>query len=150
VACMGKGYIDEFRALVLEGLKVLFVVLPDVLFHALDEILARYADLEPLDVPAQEGMVVGDGFGDGGGIEGVVPRDDAEHGGAVAHGPGEGAYLVEGRGKGYEAVTGDPAVGGFHADDAAEARRLADGTARVGAEGADAESRGNRRGGTAA
>ena len=60
--------------------------------------------------------------------------NDLQQQGGVADVVGEGADLVEGTGKGHQAVARYPAVGRLQADDAAQAGRLANGAAGVGAQ----------------
>ena len=115
-----------------------------------DEVLLRDPHGPALDPLAEELPVVGDLLRDRGRFPRVVAGDDVHQDGAVLHVLREGADLVQRRGEGDQAVAGDPAVGRLHPDDAAEGRRLADGAARVGAEGGDALVGGHRRRGAAA
>ena len=72
-----------------------------------------------------------------------------EQQGRVPHLLGEGADLVQGRGVGHQAVARDPAVGGLESHHPAMAGGLPDGAAGIGAQRADAQVRGHRRGGAA-
>ena len=74
-----------------------------------------------------------------GGVDGIVPGDDAEQGGRIAHIGRERPDAVERRGEGDEPVARDASVGRQHADHSAEAGGLADGAAGVGAERGDGE-----------
>ena len=64
----------------------------------------------------------------------VVAADGVHDRRRILHAAREGPHLVERAAEGHHAVARNHAVGGLHADDAAEARGLADRPARVGAE----------------
>ena len=79
-------------------------------------------------------VYAGTGLIDAGAVAAVVAGDDFEQQGGVGDVVGERADLVERAGEGDEAEARDAAVGRLQADDAAQAGRLADGAAGVGAE----------------
>ncbi len=62
-----------------------------------------------------------------------MPCHGLEDEGGIGDGAAKGANLIKRRGKGYQAVAGDQAVGGFKADNAAEGRRLTNRATRIGA-----------------
>ncbi len=84
--------------------------------------------------PRRAGLVVGVGAGDGGEQRRHVPGGAAQR-----------AELVERGGEGDDAVAGDPAVGGLQPHHPAEGGRQPDRAAGVGAEGAEALARRQRR-----
>ena len=82
-------------------------------------------------------------------VAGVVTGDAAQQQGAVVDRARERPDLVERAREGDEAVARHGAVGGLHAHDAAQRRRLADGAAGVGAQGPERLAGGHRGGGAA-
>ena len=87
---------------------------------------------------------------DGSRIARVMSGDDLQEHGRSGDVVGHRSQLVERAGIGDQAVARDAAVRRFHADDAAEAGRLPDRTARVAANGEGYHSRGHGGGGTSA
>ena len=78
---------------------------------------------------------------DGGGVHPVVPGDHVEQQRRVAHRGGERPDLVERARERHQPVARHEAVGGLHADDAAQRGRLADRAAGVGARARAARTR---------
>ena len=113
--------------------------------HALGEILFRQADFHALDVRTQGLREVGHLRCRGGGIHLVAARDDVEDVRRIRNVTRQGADLIQRGGIGHETIAGNAAIGRFQADDAAEGGRLADGAARIGAEGPDGRARSHRR-----
>ena len=64
-----------------------------------------------------------------------MTADDFVQQGGVEDGTGAGAYLVERRGHGDDAVAGDRAVGGLDANGAGDGCGLTDGATGIGAQG---------------
>ena len=67
-------------------------------------------------------------------VELVVAADGVHNRRRVLHAAREGPHLVERAAEGHHTITRDHTISGFHADDAAEARGLANRSARVGTE----------------
>ena len=84
------------------------------------------------------------GLSDRRGVHRVVTAHDLQQEGGVLDRVGERTDLVEARCERNQPVAGDDAVGGLHADDAAQRRRLADRSAGVRAERARGEAGGHR------
>ncbi len=98
------------------------------------EEVVDHADPEPVDSVTERPEQARWRPVEGGGVGRVVAGDHLEGERSVGDAGGERADLVEGAGKGDQAVAGDEAVGGLDPDDAAERGRLADGTSGVRAE----------------
>ena len=92
-------------------------------------------------------QIVGDRFGGGDGVLGIVAGEHLEQEGGVLHGSRDGADGVHGIGGGHHAARADAAVGGLEADHAAVRAGNADRAAIVTADRAEAEPGGDRGGG---
>lgn len=138
-----QGDLDDFCAELLVLLDGRAHGLFDLRVHALDEVLLRQANLEALDVLDEGLRVVRHLCGARRGVHLIVARNDVEQVRAVRDVARQRADLVK-RGRiGDEAVARDAAVRRLHADDAAERSRLADGSARIGAERPDGRTSGD-------
>ena len=102
------------------GLEALLFEAPDAEAQAVEPLGARHGDLAR---DAERGRVAR-----------VAALEDAQHERGVRHVARQRAALVERRGERDHPVARDGAVGGLHADDAAQRRGLADRAARVRAD----------------
>src|ERR1700722_6283086 len=99
------------------------------------EVLARNADGQRLYRFVHCLAVRGNGFVDAGAVARVVASDGFQQQGRVGEIVSQGADLIERAGEGNQAVARYTAVGRLEPNDAAQAGRLSNGTARVSAEG---------------
>ena len=106
---------------------------------------AGQRDAHALDRTLRRGAVIDLGCLGRGLVVGIVARQHVEHQRVVLDRPGERARGVEAERQGEDAAAADQAVGRLDAGGAAEARRIADRAAGVGAHGAHAERGGDRR-----
>ena len=105
-----------------------------------DEVLLRKAELHALQRSTLKRLrVVGDGDVGRGAVHLVVAREDLEEEGCVRNTLRHGANLVERTCEGGHAEARDASVARLEAHAVAEARRLADGAAGIGAEGRNRE-----------
>ena len=102
-------------------------------------------DAHALDRTVRGGAVIDLGRLCRGLVVGIVARQHIEHQRVVFDRPGERARGVEAERQGEDAAAADQAVGRLDAGGAAEARRIADRAAGVGAHGAHAERGGDGR-----
>ena len=134
---MRQADLDDLRALRLQPVGALLPEGLDLGGHVVDPVFLGDADLEALDVAAEQRAPVGGLEVDGGAVLGVVAGHCLEQEGGVLDVAAEGAGLVERGGEGDDAEARAAAVGGLDAGDAAEGGGLADGAAGVGAGGGE-------------
>lgn len=132
---MGQGDFLDFRPQFLvffRGQQDLFL---DLRIRAFPEEFLRQADAQAFDILAQGFREIRHVHRQGRGIVGVDTTDGVQDEGGVGHVARQRPDLVQGRREGDAAIPGYAAVRRFDADDAVEGRRLADGSARIGAQG---------------
>ena len=98
------------------------------------EVRRHPADPHPFQRPLEIAAVGRDGEVERGGVAGIVAGDRFEHQRAVGGGTGHRADLIEARREGHQPPPAHPAIGRLQAGDPAQARRLPDRSARVGAD----------------
>ena len=98
------------------------------------EVRRHPADPHPLQRPLEIGAVGGDGEVERGGVAGIVAGDRLEKERTVGGGAGHRADLIEARREGHQPPPAHPAVGRLQAGDPAQACRLPDRAAGVGAD----------------
>src|SRR5579862_8187625 len=91
------------------------------------------AEPETFEVVGQISGIVWHGVRHAGRVAGIDAGQDFEHGSRIADSFGKTPDLVQGRGKGHQSITRHSAVGWLESNAAAQARGLADRTARIGA-----------------
>ena len=121
----------------------------DFLVHAFTVVFGGHADGEALDPFTQVGGEIGVFPVGAGGVHLIVAAEDVVQHGHILHGASHGANLVQGGGKGNQAVAGNRTISGFEAHNAAVSGRLPDGAAGVGTQSQCRHAGGHRRGGTA-
>ena len=94
--------------------------------------------------------LVWDRRGAGGGISGVVSRDNPQHMRRVLHRPGHRTAVVLGPTKGYHSGPAYPSVSGLNPDDAAQGGGSSDRAPGAGTQGTHALTGGHRGAGAAA
>ena len=134
-----QGNVDDLAAGRLEPVDPLLPGLVDLGRHAVNAILFRHTDLEPLHGLAAGGDKVRNLIRQRGRILGIMTGHGLKHHGAVLHRLGEGARMVQRGGKGHHAPARGAAIGALHADCAGKRRRLADRAAGIGPRGTKAE-----------
>ena len=113
------------------------------------EALADQTHLQARHRLLQGGPVIGHRCLEAGGIAAIRPGDHLQQLGCISHRTGKRPHLVEGTGKGHQAVAADAAVGGLEPHHAAEGGGLANRAAGVGTQGGDALPSRHGRGATA-
>jgi len=132
---MGDGCLARGRAHPLERPGHGEHTLPHLGIDALPHELPHDTDPKAGDIPRQLPHIVRHGDIGGGRIPWILPGDDRGEQCRVHTVSGESANLVQGGAIADEAIARDAAVGGLQSRDAAEGRRLADGSPRIRPEG---------------
>ncbi|MNC14486.1 hypothetical protein D3C75_622640 [compost metagenome] len=103
--------------------------------YARTQVFLGHRDAQALYISGQCGHIIGNLHVQGGGVLAVMPGNRLEYIGGVLHIFGQGTDLVQRRSKSHQAVTGNQAVGGLQAHNAAIGGGLPDGAACIRTQG---------------
>ncbi len=115
----------------------------DFRVQTLSEIFFGHADSEPAHGPNQVSFIIGYRDVSGSRVERIAAGDHAQENRGVFHGLGQRANVVERRRKGDQTVARHSPISRHESDYATERSRLADGAARVRAQGGNRGACGN-------
>ena len=144
---MRQRDIDDFRAGIAQPGQALLPHGFDLGGHIVRPVFARHADAQAFDATAAGGGEIWHGEVGGRAVFRVVAGHGAEQDGAILHGAGDRAGLIQRGGERDHAPARAAAISRLDAGDTAETGGLADGAAGIGGGGAECEAGGDSGGG---